>query len=176
MPGDLSVPLKAPQPSPFPEFFRAAQLAALDYAADRAGLDSSDSLDAKLAACVAYVKGIEDDRAALLARLARAEADTKRIDWLDAQWQNPIHLEVDAEDYGGSRLRRAVTLFAPATEHRAPTTREAIDLAAASRSGDSRATTENDAAEAIPPILDLMAALKESLGVKSVSPSEGLTP
>ena len=67
---------------------------------------------------------------------ARAERDAMakdawRLDWLDAQWRDPIHLEISTRSVKGDGYVRECVLFMPKGEVRAADVRSTIDAALA---------------------------------------------
>ena len=66
----------------------------------------------------------------VIAEIERLQADAGRLDWLDSQWRNGVHVEACAKGDGTTwhALRRECTVY-DAGEHSAENTRAAIDAA-----------------------------------------------
>ncbi len=67
---------------------------------------------------------------ALMREIERLRADAGRLDWIDSQWRNGVHVEACAKGDGTTwhALRRECTVY-DAGEHSAENTRAAIDAA-----------------------------------------------
>ena len=66
----------------------------------------------------------------VIAEIERLQADAGRLDWIDSQWRNGVHVEACAKGDGTTwhALRRECTVY-DAGEHSAENTRAAIDAA-----------------------------------------------
>ena len=66
----------------------------------------------------------------VIAEIERLQADAARLDWIDSQWRNGVHVEACAKGDGTTwhALRRECTVY-DAGEHSAENTRAAIDAA-----------------------------------------------
>ena len=75
------------------------------------------------------IERLTAERDELRRQLAEAEQDARRLNWLDDQWQDPIHLEVGTRRVNEYRLERECVLFLPIGETRGSDVRAAIDAA-----------------------------------------------
>jgi uncharacterized membrane protein YebE (DUF533 family) len=74
---------------------------------------------------------MDRSRAALLAHLQKMGEDAERLDWIDQQWTNPMHLEMYARSTMPEAYEPHCVIFTATEEHRAKTVRAAIDAAIA---------------------------------------------
>ena len=133
--------------APATEIWIGTVRAALRHAADLADAahdvrDENERLRADLASVHQAITDSENQPSqygtVTLAMYEKAEAerdalakDTWRLDWLDAQWRDPIHLEVSARSVKGDCYVRECVLFMPKGEVRAADVRSTIDAALA---------------------------------------------
>jgi len=62
--------------------------------------------------------------------------DGERLDWLDKQWADGVHVEVCATgSFSGCNLAKVATVYVGDAKHSATTVREAIDTALSAKEG-----------------------------------------
>jgi hypothetical protein len=66
------------------------------------------------------------------AEVQRLREDAERLDWLERQATNGVHVECcHSGSFSGANLQRTCTLFMPSGDHKADNLRDAIDAARA---------------------------------------------
>lgn len=77
------------------------------------------------------IKMLMDDKAALMARVEGLERDAARIDWIENQWRDGVHVEVCAVGDGTTwhSLRKQACVYVGNSESYGDDIRAAIDAA-----------------------------------------------